>query len=44
MILSAVRDSPTLASFWSICFVPVMPPIANATTTNANQPKNAVLR
>ena len=42
--MSAVRDSPTLALFWSICLVPVMPPIANETMTNASQPKIAVLR
>jgi len=44
MIRSAVRDPPTLAEFWSICFVPVMLPRANETITNASQPRIAVLR
>ena len=42
--LSARPDSPVPWLYWSRCFVPVAPPIANARITNASHPTMAVLR
>ena len=44
MMWSALRASPTLTSFWSIVCMPIAPPMATEATTNASQPKMAVLR
>src|SRR5262245_64142348 len=43
-ILSAVRDSPTLASFWSMKTVASALPRTTDTATNASQPKTAVFQ
>ncbi len=41
---SALRASPTFMSFGSIVCRPTAPPMTNEATTNASQPKMAVLR
>ena len=43
-IWSALWAWPTVASCWSICFVPTAPPTATAITTNASQPNTAVFQ
>src|SRR5580765_8532676 len=43
-ILSIRPDSPGPLAFGSICFVPIWPPRAKATTTRASQPKVAVFQ
>src|SRR4051794_23333611 len=44
MAVSARRDSPLPVSSSASVFVPIAPPRTNAMTTNASQPKMAVLR
>ena len=44
MILFALPDSPTAASFFSIIFIGTAMPMANEATTNASQPKVAVFQ
>ena len=44
MMRSAVRDSPTFASFWLICLTPTWLPTYIAPTTNTSQPISAVFQ